>query len=360
MGERGALGLGFSSTPAIAIVRDGRTPPAGRKPIKCKERVQATVSAEVEVEVKITNQEFSDQLTNNGSDEYKTFEKNFKAEMVRAYKNVPGFKDVEILAIRQGSIIVDHKVIMELELKPNISIQDDYKEVVNVLKQELKEFVSNDTGCNRNDSTVFCWLNETKVDEFLPPTQEELCQRTAPANYTQYYFPHFFGGGSSMSCVTYCNQSLPEAINCNYGECRLLTTGPQCFCEDHDTYWYSGDRCNSRVSKGAVYGGFAAALAVLVIIILTVTVFWQTSNKKRHLGSERSGSEEGQWYEDTDELDVNEGITIRNTGTLIWEDQGSSNYSSTKEKFRPSLDKVDTSLQVKIQRPEVTAHMSDV
>ncbi|KAJ1084418.1 hypothetical protein NDU88_004566 [Pleurodeles waltl] len=82
-----------------------------------------------------------------------------------------------------------------------------------------------------------------------------------------------------MSCVTHCTTSVPGAINCNYGVCRLLTTGPRCFCPDLDTYWYEGDNCSSRINKIAVFGGFGAALGVLLIVIITLAILLQKSKK---------------------------------------------------------------------------------
>lgn len=240
----------------------------------------ATVQAEVAVEVTITNQEFSLQLTNNNSDEYKEFQRNFKSEMVKVYRNVPGFKDVEILSVRSGSIIIDHKVIMELVIKPNISIQEDYKEVVTILKEELKVFIQSQPSCNQSNPDTFCLSNSTNVSEVLPPTETELCQWNAPANYSQFFFPYFFDG--SLRCVTHCRKGVPDAINCNHGDCRLLRSGPRCFCLDLDTYWYEGDNCSSRINKIAVYGGFGAALGVMLIFIITLAILLQKSKKKHH------------------------------------------------------------------------------
>lgn len=279
--------------------------------------------------------------------------------MANAYSSIPGFKDVEIVSIRKGSVIVDHKVVMEIEIKSDVSIQDGYQDAVTILKEQLEVFVQNTTTCNQSNPDTFCLSNSTNIKEIAPPSETELCQERVPANFSKFYFPYFIRG-VNLSCASHCTKGVPDAINCNHGECRLLTTGPQCFCQDQHIYWYSGERCDSRVNKGAVYGGFASALAVLVIIIITVTVLLQASNKKKHQGSERSSTEEQRWYEDPDDLDDNEGITVRNTGALIWEDQEGNSYSSTKEKFRPSLEKVDTNAQITIQRPKISSNLSDV
>ncbi|XP_078526287.1 mucin-3A-like [Lissotriton helveticus] len=241
----------------------------------------ATVQVEVAVEVTITNQEFTPQLMNINSEEYKVFERHFKSEMIKVYRNVPGLKYVEILSVRAGSIIVDHKVLMELELKPIITIQENYKEVVTILKEELKVFIQSQPSCNQSNPDTICLSNSTNVSEVVPPTETELCQWKAPANYSQFYFPYYFDG-SSLRCVTHCRRGVPDAINCNHGECRLLRTGPRCFCQELDTYWYEGDNCSSRINKIAVYGGFGAALGVVLIVIITLAILLHKSKKKHH------------------------------------------------------------------------------
>ncbi|MEE6524284.1 hypothetical protein FKM82_023659, partial [Ascaphus truei] len=104
--------------------------------------ISTTVETVVKVEVKI-QKEFTPELSNNASEEYQSFSQDFKDKMKSVYSSVPGYKDVIILSVRQGSIVVDHNVIVEIEYKENTTVTEDYDATFNLVTETLKELVTN-------------------------------------------------------------------------------------------------------------------------------------------------------------------------------------------------------------------------
>ncbi|XP_030043982.1 mucin-3B isoform X2 [Microcaecilia unicolor] len=155
-----------------------------------------------------------------------------------------------------------------------------------------------------------------------------------------------------MTCATKCVPGLKQSIDCNPGKCELLKSGPKCSCPNQDTYWYIGDRCKSKLDKMGIIAGFSTTVAVLLIVLLIVAFLWRRSQMKNVDLRMKSDSEEyGKWYEDAWESDSAEGFVVRNPEVLQWEEDTNSSFS--KGNFRPSLEKVDTTMKVTIRRPAI-------
>ncbi|XP_069476447.1 mucin-3A-like isoform X2 [Ambystoma mexicanum] len=122
----------------------------------------------------------------------------------------------------------------------------------------------------------------TTISTAATLSPEEFCRQNAPVNYSQFYFPYFDHISNTLTCVNHCTKDIPGSIDCNYGTCELLITGPQCFCSNPNIYWYSGERCNSRVNKLVLGVAFAAIILVLLTIILALSVLLCKSNRRSH------------------------------------------------------------------------------
>ncbi|XP_031570589.1 angiopoietin-1 receptor-like, partial [Actinia tenebrosa] len=73
-------------------------------------RVKVTVK--VKISLRILNWNFTNEIKDKTTSDYKKFEDNFKAQMAVVYKNLEGYAGVEILEIRNGSIRVIFRVIV--------------------------------------------------------------------------------------------------------------------------------------------------------------------------------------------------------------------------------------------------------
>lgn len=71
------------------------------------------------------------------------------------------------------------------------------------------------------------WADRTQppADPSLHPS--DICKQIVPQDLAQYYYPHITEKGT-LCCLTRCSQDLPDFLNCNYGQCQLTSSGPQC------------------------------------------------------------------------------------------------------------------------------------
>ncbi|KAM4675864.1 mucin-17-like [Discoglossus pictus] len=196
--------------------------------------------------------------------------------------------------------------------------------------------------------------NFTNVKKEDPQSEQNRCMEIIPLEFQKYYTAKVTENG--LVCVSDCDKLSDNQRNCNKGSCNIVTgKGPHCFCPNTDIYIYTSSDCRGQISKASVYGGVGASIAVLSISIVAM-VFMMYRAKRNKTRASFSEYQEQRWYEDTDDVwSIGPSLIIQNENANYREDgPSSSSYSSSKESFRPSLENVDTNIQVKIQRPEVT------
>ncbi|XP_069804494.1 mucin-17-like [Dendropsophus ebraccatus] len=277
---------------------------------------ERAVSTSVKVELKIDNREFDENLKNYQSEEYKAFEKDFKSLMNTVYADLEGYIDVEIVELKAGSIIVDHKVIVEVEIKENLNIETEYAQILEKVKQTVETVKENAKDCNGNDT--FCF-NTTygNVTELERPNIDNFCDKRIDGNLRKYFTQMITSEG--LTCISHCDTLSPAYETCNSGRCVIQdVTGPQCFCPRTDLYMYTGSRCTGRILKAGLYGGIGAAIAVVAIIIATLGFILCNREKKR-----KRNNDNDKWYRDGDEKwDIDRGIKNRNLHGEDYEDFG--------------------------------------
>ncbi|XP_056426181.1 mucin-3B-like isoform X2 [Hyla sarda] len=259
--------------------------------------------------------------------------------MDSVYKNIPGYKGVEILSIRPGSIIVDHKVIAAVEIKKDVNVTEECEKIFKDVGMSLEENKDNCTG-NLCISEVLQLKPEPAV------TLVDFCSKTLPAGFSAFYTPLITSEG--LTCVSYCDQESPKYVNCNNGICNIKKDqGPLCLCPDIDQYIYTSSDCAGRLSKSGVYGGIGAAIVLLAIMTIAVSVFLFRERKKRKAGD--------QYDESTFIREDEENIQYGFSNPPIYSDEEEYHQCVISQNidFNPSLEKVDMSLKVKIKRPDI-------
>uniref|UniRef100_R4GAP0 SEA domain-containing protein n=1 Tax=Anolis carolinensis TaxID=28377 RepID=R4GAP0_ANOCA len=257
-----------------------------------------TVPVTVEANVKITNKNLTSALKNKSSEEYKILEKDFKKEMNFFYKDVPGYRDVEILNLMSGSIIVNHKVIIEAIINNNINnIDEVLQTVTEAVWQSAVAINSSQENCTRDNAT-FCF--SAKPEDFGNAatnfSAEELCKATIGHQYSAYYYANTTTG--ILQCMSNCSKDSSFAINCYYGVCQLSESGPQCNCNDMDAFWYTSSHCQTRIQKKDFGLAFALAAVVLISTILAIFLF---RAKRRKSASTSESDKDAIWCEDDEE-----------------------------------------------------------
>ncbi|XP_069836241.1 mucin-3A-like [Dendropsophus ebraccatus] len=306
-------------------------------------QVNVTVNVELRFVNKIYNVNFQDILSLN----YRDFETNFKKEMALLYKNVPGYKDVKILDIRNGSVIVNHNVIAEVEYIMDVDLNEMYDIVFQRVETQLENLQTE----NCTGGTFPLCVNGAsyKIARDPVPTMEELCRNLIPDSFENFFSPSLTQSG--LTCLSDCEERSPNHRNCHDGICRILpNTGASCSCPNTDQYIYASGDCKGKMAKTALFGGLGAAIGVLVIGLLIMGFFqlrrWRRI--KREVSRERFNADpDSVWEDENSSIDF---TGIQNNQ----QDTGSSSSGSAERTFRPTLDKIDPSLKIKTKRPTVS------
>ncbi|CAM4718723.1 unnamed protein product [Caretta caretta] len=263
--------------------------------------------------------------------------------MKLVYSSIAGYKDVVILKLTQGSVVVDHIVILALPVTEELNMK--VENVAEQLKTQI-EMAAENQNCNGSSSMMCFNASSADVSNGTMPTFNgtEYCQESAPEGYGQFYFPNLTKSG--LSCISNCTKSTPGFINCNHGQCQLTRAGPQCICSETGLYWYPTERCATRISKLAV--GLGMAVAVLVIVSAILGVFLFRAKRMKTQFSLHLDNDTEKWYEnDYAEWNTAGSFCIRNEGANF--DKGSDSTNS----FKVNMESIDSSLPVHIQRPEI-------
>ncbi|XP_075715672.1 mucin-17-like [Rhinoderma darwinii] len=308
--------------------------------------VEPKINVTVNVELRFVNRNFIQCFYTTSCQEYVEFEKNVKEEINLLYNRVPGYKDVKIQHIRNGSVIVNHTVIVEVEYILSVDLKKSYETVRLNVGARLKELENN----NCTSGTFPLCINGTlpNIEPVPEPSMEELCRKTIPDNYENFFTPILTHSG--VICLSDCEEQSSNCKDCNNGICQILPyTGARCSCSQTDQYVYTSGNCKDKMSKSAIYGGLGAAIGVLLIILLIMGFFqFKQWRKKRD-------EIKDDWYSDIDDVWKNEHSTMNfknNNNNLQEEDPYMNTYK--EDNFKPALDRIDTSIEVKTKRPIIS------
>ncbi|XP_074936649.1 mucin-3A-like [Phalacrocorax aristotelis] len=294
----------------------------------------AVTNGTVQVELRVTNREFTDDLWNPGSSTYLEFVETFKKQMDVVYSNIQGYGGIKVLRLTPGSVVVDHIIIVSLLV--TAQAQEKLHNITAELQEEIRAAAAQ---LNCTSGTRELCFNSSDVvvrNASLNFDKEAFCQQEVPEGYQDYYFPNLTSSG--FYCISNCTPGTPGSISCNKGQCRLTLSGPQCFCHETDLYWYRGDRCETRVGKLAVGLGVAAAALAATVVVLAVLLF--RAQRTRSFYSTQKAMKQT-WYEDAVD-------TWSLPGSFTFQNQG----AHTEDNFRVNLESLHTSAPVNVPRPE--------
>eukprot|EP00071_Canis_lupus_P041777 XP_022275334.1 mucin-12-like isoform X2 [Canis lupus familiaris] len=312
---------------------------------KSLEKINATLG----VTVKVTNRNFTKDLNNISSPVYQNFTQLFKSQMDKAYmgKDFPQYRGVIIRRLFNGSVVVEHDVVMETNYTSDFQkLFENLIEIITVkIMNETKRLPGDSEECRA--SLHLCYNEEATIVNKtvkLGFDLQEQCTQKAAKDYAQFYYVDELDG--KLACVTKCTSGTKSQLNCHEGECQLQRSGPRCLCPTSDTHWYWGETCALRTSKSLVYGSVGAVGALLVVMVVVLIVLLGRSQRKLHRQEYKLSRE---WQ--------GEDIpgSFQNTG--IWEDENLKedrfSLENIYDHFQPSLENVDPTMEFHIQRPRV-------
>uniref|UniRef100_A0A8C5MY87 SEA domain-containing protein n=1 Tax=Leptobrachium leishanense TaxID=445787 RepID=A0A8C5MY87_9ANUR len=288
------------------------------------------------------NNEKSETLLQPSIAQHEETQRIIKKEGKKDHDDISADRNLGIKNTQRYGVIVEHEVIVEAKYAADVSVSETYDAIVKKVEAQLEDLENNN---NCSDPNSLCVANVT-VKETPVLTEQEICKNRVGEGLKDFYSP--FVTSKGLTCISLCDPNSDKQYTCNTGTCRVQNiTGPECLCPEPDKYIYSTDRCEGRLSKAAVYGGVGAAIAVLFIAVL-VAVFLLVRARKHAKMAALLKDQDDHWYEDEDDKwSVPLGHDNHNVGDT------KDFSSSTKEIFKLKLDKIDTTIQVKIQRPSL-------
>ncbi|CAH2272827.1 Hypothetical predicted protein [Pelobates cultripes] len=307
------------------------------------------VNTTVKVNLRITNRNYTAGLEKINSPEYNEFVDNFRSEMKRFYKDLPGYKDVIIISLSNGSVYVEYEVIVEAEYNENVSVTTQYEEIFQNVSKTMKNFINN---CTSKSTAAKLCVDETNIrlDPVSPKSEKELCNEAVQAGFAEHFEPMVIN--SSLICVSSCSPNSKSYLKCYEGTCQLeKVTGAHCLCPKTETYIYTFRGCQGKILKAGLYGGIGAGIGVLLIIIFTVGFIMIRKNQKKHTLFK---DDENSLYEDDDnDWTAQRGIInlnsqqSENTETKGFEVRRDT---STYESFRSTDEDIPVRSRIKIVR----------
>ncbi|RLV62896.1 hypothetical protein DV515_00018833, partial [Chloebia gouldiae] len=229
-----------------------------------------TIMATVDMEVTVTNFNYSEDLKDPTSETFLSFQNHFRQEIKKIYGTIPGYEGVEITSLKSGSIVVGHEVFFTMAQSSNTT--EKFQETTEGLKKNLHKAEASQGSCQHNTSVLCLVVRQNPVVSDMREVLDldELCHQRAPPGYGASFTAAVTAG--VLHCVTSCTPNLPQSLDCHHGRCHVTREGPRCFCPDEDLYWYAGAQCSGRVSKVATGLGVVVALLFLICLILIVVL----------------------------------------------------------------------------------------
>ncbi|KAL1768639.1 Muc3 [Sigmodon hispidus] len=257
--------------------------------------VEQEIIASVEVTVTVTSENYSKELEDPKSEEFKKFNETFTKQMARIYEGIPEYNGVIIKSLRKGSIIVDYDVI--LKAKYTSDYENKLQNITDNVKEKIQNATKHQVTVNDSCSALLCFNSSaTKVQEVnVTVNPLETCRKEAGEDFAAYVLLEY--KDNKLHCITRCSSGYEASLDCHYGKCQLQRSGPQCLCLTTDTHWYSGETCDWGIQKSLVYGLVGAGVAVLLVILVILSVI--SIRFKRQANRERSRvSQMQKWNEE--------------------------------------------------------------
>ncbi|NXO01438.1 MUC3A protein, partial [Rhinopomastus cyanomelas] len=169
--------------------------------------VTAALAQSLRLVARVTNRDFVEAMGDPSSCPHRSFVQEFRRSVDRSYRNVPGYRGIQVLGLRRGSVMVDYEVLLHPLPGEGPSPTPGHR------VQELLEASKVAQPHNCSDLGGPSPTGGPVADPGGDPA--ELCRRLTPANFSRFYRPQRVGG--SLLCVTGCTPSLPGSIDCHGG-----------------------------------------------------------------------------------------------------------------------------------------------
>ncbi|NXW81201.1 MUC3A protein, partial [Hirundo rustica] len=171
----------------------------------------AELGPSVTMVARVTNREFSEDMADASSPGHRRFAEEFGRTMDGVYRNVAGYRGINVLSLSRGSVVVNYRIRLH-PLPGNASLERRALELLAVANA-----ASRPHNCGPSaDGLCFTATSARATGATaLALNDTELCRRHARANFSRFYFPYRTAHG--LLCVTNCTLNVPGSFDCRRG-----------------------------------------------------------------------------------------------------------------------------------------------
>ncbi|XP_063078749.1 interphotoreceptor matrix proteoglycan 1 [Engraulis encrasicolus] len=232
--------------------------------------------------LRVTNMLFSEELFNRSSDEYRTLENRF-TELLLPYlqTNLTGFRQLEILNFREGSVVVNSKMTFTKSVPYNVTM---------AVHCVLEEF------CNEAAERLNIKIDSGSLD-VEPADQADPCKFLACNEFSRCVVNRWskeaeclcdpgYVTVDGLPCQSVC-EVVPDFCQ-NGGQCEIIPGhGAACRCSVGKYWHFRGSHCSELVSQpldpfliiASQLGSLVFVYAALSRLILMVRKWLRTRKK---------------------------------------------------------------------------------
>ncbi|CAH1257232.1 ELSPBP1 [Branchiostoma lanceolatum] len=219
------------------------------------------VASAVAIEVQITSQNFTQELTNSNTTEYQQLAQELIDYLSQLYADVPGFQGIVINGFREGSVIAEFDVIIESQVAASPM------EIGSVLQ----------TAMENTDNT----LGNFVVGQLRVAVEGNFTEMSTCSNRE--------GCGNGIrctkigdTCVAFCRTNPGYCYN--GGQCSDSANDHlTCLCPWNLWRYYSGDKCQNVDTSVILYiiiGSCAGGLLILLTAVSGIAIMVKRSRNK--------------------------------------------------------------------------------
>ncbi|XP_033026066.1 mucin-3B-like [Lacerta agilis] len=199
------------------------SPYTGQRCEEAKNEIQVvTVVATINVSVTVKNWKFSPEMAIYGSSAFNSFVKIFEEQMNIFYADIPGYTGVKVIRLSNGSVIVDHEVLLQLHFS---DFNASYNASMNNLTQTLQN------NCTSNDKDQLCFTEGASRVTAVPLSPEDLSDECKNASVVAHNLQPYYEAqviNNTLHCVSNCSTWSPHPFHCVNGKCHITSEGPKC------------------------------------------------------------------------------------------------------------------------------------
>ncbi|XP_077476833.1 interphotoreceptor matrix proteoglycan 1 isoform X2 [Stigmatopora argus] len=193
--------------------------------------------------LRVTNMMFSDDLFNKTSPEYRSLENTF-LELLLPYleSNLTGFKQLEILNFRNGSVVVNSRLKLEKEVPYNVT------EAVHCVLEDFCGAASRRLDIEIDSRSLEIeQADEADPCKFLACNEFSRCVENSWNNEAECQCDPGYNAVDGLHCQSTCELQPDYCLN--GGLCEIIPGhGAICRCPVGKFWHYHGERCSELVS----------------------------------------------------------------------------------------------------------------